>query len=132
VLGNAETVSLEGKFDTVVSSYLAKYVDLNRLLGNVAHHIKPGGTFIAHDFRLPTNRLYRLAWQHYSRAINSVGGALLPRWRTVFDGGLTNLIRESRWFDLLPEALSEYGFVDVQKKLLSFECAVLVWARKES
>jgi demethylmenaquinone methyltransferase/2-methoxy-6-polyprenyl-1,4-benzoquinol methylase len=132
MLGNAETLSLEGEFDTVVSSYLAKYVDSGRLLSNVAHHINPGGTFIAHDFNLPTNRVCQFAWQHYNRAINSVGGALFPRWRTVFDGGLAGLIRESRWFDLLPEALSEHGFVDVQRKLLSFECAGLVWARKKS
>ena len=132
VLGNAETLSLEGEFDTVVSSYLAKYVDLGRLLGNVAHHIKPGGTFIAHDFSLPTKRVYRFTWQHYNRVISSVGGALFPRWRTVFDGGLASLIRESRWFDLLPEALSEYGFVDVKRKALSFGCAGLVWARKKS
>jgi demethylmenaquinone methyltransferase / 2-methoxy-6-polyprenyl-1,4-benzoquinol methylase len=132
ILGNAETLSLEGEFDTVVSSYLAKYVDSSRLLGNIAHHIRPGGTFIAHDFNLPTNRVYRSAWQNYNRAINSVGGRLFPQWRTVFDGGLASLIRESRWFDLLPMALSEYGFLDVQRKRLSLECAGLVWARKKS
>ena len=47
MLGNAETVSLEGEFDAVVSSYLIKYVDADLLLNNTTPHLRRGGAFIA-------------------------------------------------------------------------------------
>jgi ubiquinone/menaquinone biosynthesis C-methylase UbiE len=130
ILGNAETVSLEGEFDVVVSSYLAKYVDADFLLHNVEPHLRSGGVFIAHDFTLPINPLYLYSWSLYTWTMNRVGSILFPEWHTVFDEGLTGLIRKTRWYDLFAETLMEYGFEGVQSKRLSFETAGLVWAKK--
>jgi demethylmenaquinone methyltransferase/2-methoxy-6-polyprenyl-1,4-benzoquinol methylase len=130
MLGNAETVPLEGEFDAVVSSYLAKYVDADRLLGNITPHLKRDGIFIAHDFTLPTNPLYLSAWQTYAWAMNRVGPVLYPEFHTVFEDGLTGLIRRTRWFDALMETLRGHGFEGIHRKRLSFETAGLVWATK--
>ena len=78
ILGNAETISLEGEFDVVVSSYLAKYVDPDMLIGNVTPHLRKGGVFIAHDFILPTNGLYLASWIAYTWAMDRVGPVLFP------------------------------------------------------
>lgn len=130
ILGNAETVALEGKFDVAVSSYLAKYVDLDALIGNVTPHLKRGGVFIAHDFILPMNPLYLAGWNAYTWAMNRIGPILFAEMRTVFDDGLTGLIRGTRWFDELAETLRNHGYKDICSRRLSFESAGLVWATR--
>lgn len=130
ILGNAETVPLEGEFDAIVSSYLAKYVDPDLLVGNVTPHLRRGGTFIAHDFLLPTNPLFLSSWLTYTRAMNRIGPVLFPEWRTAFDDGLTGLMRRTRWLDALVETLDRHGYDEVRSKRLSFETAGLVWATK--
>lgn len=130
VLGNAETVHLGGEFDAVVSSYLAKYVDPDRFLDNITPHLKRGGAFIAHDFTLPANPVYRAGWYAYTRAMNRVGSVLLPGWDAVFDDGLTGLIHRTRWLDDLTDALRRHGYADIHSKRLSFETAGLVWTTR--
>ena len=130
VLGNAETVALEGEFDIVVSSYLAKYVDLDLLMSNVTPHLRRGGTFIAHDFILPTNSIFKTSWLAYTWAMNRIGPVLFPEFHTVFDDGLTGLIRRTRWPDDLMGALRKYGYMAIYYRRLSFETAGLVWATK--
>lgn len=129
VLGNAETVSLEGEFDVVVSSYLAKYVDPEMLIGNVTPHLRRGGAFIAHDFTLPTNPLYLASWMAYTRAMNHIGPVLYPEWHTAFDGGF-RLVRRTRWPDAFIKTLRRYGYEGIQSKRLSLETAGLVWATR--
>ncbi len=130
ILGNAETVALEGEFDVVVSSYLAKYVDPDVLVSNVTPHLRKGGGFIVHDFILPTNRLYLASWSTYTWAMNRVGPVLFPDWHTVFDDGLTGLIRRTSWLDSFMETLRKYDYDGIHRRRLSFETACLIWATK--
>lgn len=130
ILGNAETADLQGEFDLVVSSYLAKYVDPCVLLDNVGPHLRRGGVFIAHDFTLPINPLYNSSWSIYTWVMNRVGSILYPEWKTVFDEGLTSLIRKTHWCDQFVDALKEHGYEGVHSRRLSFETAGLVWANK--
>lgn len=129
ILGNAETVALEGEFDAVVSSYLAKYVDPDLLVSNVTPHLRRGGAFIAHDFTLPTNPLYRASWLAYTWTMNHIGPVLYPEWHTAFNGGF-GLVHRTRWLDAFPETLSKYGYDAIHRRRLSFETAGLVWATK--
>ena len=129
ILGNAETVALEGEFDVIVSSYLVKYVDPYMLVNNVAPRLRKGGTFIAHDFILPANPIFLASWLTYTWAMNRIGPVLFPEWRTVFDDELTGLIRRTRWPDTLVEALKKNGFDEIHSRRLSFETAGLVWAK---
>ncbi len=128
--GDAETVRLEGEFDAVVSSYLAKYVDPGLLLRNVSPHLRSGGVFVVHDFTLPGNGFFRAAWSLYNRVMNLLGGRLFPEWRGVFDSNLTNLIRRTGWFDTFPMELERNGFYEIRRKSLSFGSAGLIWAKK--
>lgn len=128
MLGNAETVSLEGEFDAVVSSYLIKYVDADLLLNNTTPHLRRGGAFIAHDFTLPTDPIYLNSWRAYTWAINRIGPMLFPEFRTVFDDGLTGLLRRTRWPDDVMRALRDHGYEEVRYRRLSFQTAGLVSA----
>ncbi len=129
ILGNAESIALEGEFDVVASSYLAKYVDPEMLVSNVTPHLRHGGTFIVHDFILPTNPLYLASWLAYTWAMNHVGPVLFPEWDTAFNGGF-GLIRRTRWLDTFQETLRVHGYEGIHARRLSFETAGLVWATK--
>lgn len=130
ILGNAETVHLDGEFDMVVSSYLAKYVDPELLVGNVTPHLRKGGSFIAHDFLLPTRPFFLASWYAYAWVMNRLGPVLFPEWHTAFDDGLTSLIRRTRWLDSFKETLRNFGFDGIQSRQLTFETAGLVWATR--
>ncbi|WP_019176998.1 class I SAM-dependent methyltransferase [Methanomassiliicoccus luminyensis] len=129
-LGNAETVALDGEFDAAISSYLAKYVDPDALLDNIGPRLRKGGMFIAHDFILPTKPVYLAGWNAYTRAMNRVGPALFIGFRTVFDDGLTSLIRRTDWFDAFAKALERHDYADIHARRLSFETAGIIWATK--
>jgi ubiquinone/menaquinone biosynthesis C-methylase UbiE len=130
ILGNAETVPLDGEFDVIASSYLAKYVDPDLLMSNVTPHLRKGGIFIAHDFIPPTNPLYLASWIVYTQAINHFGPIILPEWHTAFAGGF-ELVRRTRWLDTFPETLGKYGYEGIHTRRLSFQTACLIWATKK-
>jgi len=129
VLGNAETVELEGEFDVVASSYLAKYVDPDLLVSNVTPHLRRGGTFVAHDFTMPTNPLYLALWMAYTQAIHRIGPVLLTEWHEAFASGF-ELVIKTQWLDTFPEVLREHGYGGIHVRSLSFGTAGLVWATK--
>ena len=131
ILGNAEEVKLDGQFDTVVSSYIPKYVDPDILLANISPHIRTGGVIVLHDFTLPPNVIARSIWSAYNRVMNFIGIRLFPEWKEVFDAALTRLIHETCWFDTFPEALARHGFANIQKKHLSLGSAGIIWAVKK-
>jgi demethylmenaquinone methyltransferase/2-methoxy-6-polyprenyl-1,4-benzoquinol methylase len=115
-----------------VSSYLPKYVDPDRLLAHAAPHVKAGGVLVVHDFTLPPSRLVRTLWNTYTRAMNFIGRRFFPEWRVVFDGGLTQLIRRTDWFETWPAALERHGFDHVHRTYLTLGCSGLVWATKSA
>lgn len=131
ILGNAENVTLDGEFDAVVSGYIPKYVDPELLLKNISPHVKSRGVIVLHDFTLPQNRFARLIWSMYNQVMNFIGIRLFPEWKEVFDSGLTNLIRETRWFESFPLAMKNHGFTNIQKKYLTFGSAGIIWAVKK-
>ncbi len=131
ILGNAEDVKLSGPFDTVVSSYIPKYVDPDILLTNISPYILSGGAIVLHDFTLPPNFIARFFWSIYNRVMNFIGIRLFPEWKEVFDAGLTRLIRETRWFDTFPDALARHGYANIQKRYLSLGSAGIIWATKK-
>jgi demethylmenaquinone methyltransferase/2-methoxy-6-polyprenyl-1,4-benzoquinol methylase len=98
----------DGAFDAVVSSYLAKYVDLQALAGECWRVLAPGGTAVFHDFTCPENPAMYGLWRLYF-AILRVAGVFARPWKGVFCD-LDRVICESRWTDGLEEALEEHGF----------------------
>jgi demethylmenaquinone methyltransferase/2-methoxy-6-polyprenyl-1,4-benzoquinol methylase len=130
ILGNAENVILDGQFDAIVSSYIPKYVDPELLMKNILPHVRSGGVIVLHDFTLPPNNFARAIWSGYNLCMNFAGIRLFPEWKEVFDAGLTNLIRETRWFETFPRVLENNGFTEIQKEYLSFGSSGIIWAKK--
>jgi len=51
--------------DAIISSYLAKYADLEVLTANAAAMLKPGGILLMHEFTFPSNPTIALLWELY-------------------------------------------------------------------
>jgi demethylmenaquinone methyltransferase/2-methoxy-6-polyprenyl-1,4-benzoquinol methylase len=128
-LSRAEDYQASEPFDCIASSYLAKYADLPRLVRNCRGMLKEGGVLVTHDFILPPRRSLLALWRLYFRALQLVGGALLPSWNEITHG-LPKLIEETRWLAELQEALAENGFRDVRTEYLTAYGSAIVSARR--
>ena len=85
-LGRAEEFASPERFDAIVSSYLAKYADLEALVGRARTLLEPGGRLVTHDFTYPSNLQAERLWRLQFRVIQSVCGLLWPAWRSAFAG----------------------------------------------
>ena len=128
-LSRAEDYRAAEPFDCIASSYLAKYADLPRLVRNCRGMLKEGGVLVTHDFILPPRGSLLALWRLYFRALQLVGGVLLPSWNEIYHG-LPRLIEETRWLDELQHALAENRFRDVRTEYLTAYGSAIVLARK--
>ena len=129
ILGRAEDIRLDGTFDCVVSSYLAKYADLAVLVSNAAGMLKEGGILVMHDFTYPPNRAFLALWLLYFTLLRTVGGRIYPEWRPAFNG-LPELLRKSAWVDDLCSLLRRHAFSAIAVESLTFGTAAIVAAQK--
>jgi demethylmenaquinone methyltransferase/2-methoxy-6-polyprenyl-1,4-benzoquinol methylase len=127
--GTAEVLPYrDSQFDAVVSSYLAKYVDIRNVVRECERVLRPGGIVVFHDFTLPSRTMMRLLWQFYFRVL-TVTGLFMPPWRTVFRE-LEGVIERSRWEEKTLEALKEFGFVKVTLRYYTGGTAAIISAEK--
>ncbi|MEM5787138.1 MAG: class I SAM-dependent methyltransferase [Syntrophobacteraceae bacterium] len=129
VLGRAEEVFLEGSFDCITSSYLAKYAETDRWVRNCKRMLRDGGLLIAHDFTYPPNPYFAALWEYYFRIMQTVGSWRYPEWRTVFFE-LPELLRRTKWVPELRESLAMHGFSDISLEFRTFGSSAIITARK--
>ncbi|HZM35029.1 MAG TPA: class I SAM-dependent methyltransferase [Burkholderiales bacterium] len=128
-LSRAEDYRAAEPFDCIVSSYLAKYAELPRLVPACRAMLKDGGRILMHDFTFPPGRVRIALFRVYFKALQSIGGALLPQWREIYYG-LPGLIEQTRWLPELQAALRAAGFRDVRVEHLTLYGSAIVSARK--
>lgn len=129
VQSRAEDYASDRPFDCIVSSYLAKYADLETLTRNCKAMLEPGGILIMHDFTYPPKPYLVRIWRLHFRALQLLGTPLLPKWREIFFG-LPDLIAGTRWCDDLKEALETNGFEDIHFRALTLYGSTLATARR--
>jgi len=129
VLSRAEDYRSAQPFDCIASSYLAKYADLARLIPQCREMLHDGGVLLMHDFILPPRRALVTLWRVYFRALQTIGGALLPAWREIYYG-LPTLIERTRWLPELQALLAQHGFRDIRVEYLTAYGSAIVTARK--
>ena len=131
ILGRAEDVVLEqGAFDCITSSYLAKYVEIDRLVANARGMLRKGGVLIMHELTCPANPVYALLWKLNFKFLQTFGAWKYPEWETAFRE-LPVMLRETKWVEELPKALKANNFSDINIKSLAFDASAIVTARKE-
>jgi len=131
ILGRAEDVLLEENFDCVTSSYLAKYVELERLIRNLKKMLRNGGILVMHDFTYPRNRAVAGVWEFYFRLLQTAGDWKYPQWREVYHS-LPGFLREANWVPELIRILRQNAFSEIHTRSLTFGTSAIVTARKAS
>ncbi len=115
-------------FDAIVSSYLAKYADLDVLTANAASMLKPGGLLLMHEFTYPSNPIIAFVWELYFPILQWIPSVQLRQWREAFRG-LPKLLRETTWVADLRHAMQQNGFTDIHTESLSMGTAAIVTGR---
>jgi len=129
ILGRAEDVLLEDKFDCITSSYLAKYADLEVLIQNIKQMLRDGGRLIMHDFTYPRNRAFAKIWEFYFKLLQTIGEWKYPQWQEIYYG-LPELLRETKWIPELVNILAEKGLSDIHVQYFTLGTSAIVTARK--
>ena len=129
VLSRAEEYSSTEAFDCIVSSYLAKYVNLPVVTRNAKMMLKESGLLLMHDFTYPPKKFLVRVWRIYFKLLQMVGTPLFPAWREIFHG-LPGLIEQTRWCAELKSTLHENAFRDIHMRYLTLYGSALITARK--
>lgn len=126
--GTAEVLPYRNEsFDAVASSYLAKYVDVHRVVDECWRVLRPGGVAVFHDFTYP-NGIMRGLWNAHF-AVLRLAGRFAASWRTVFDQ-LDDIIENSDWVNQVTGTLHERGFRNVGCGYYTASTAAIVSAEK--
>jgi demethylmenaquinone methyltransferase/2-methoxy-6-polyprenyl-1,4-benzoquinol methylase len=114
-------------FDAVASSYLAKYVDIQRVVDECWRVLSPGGVIVFHDFTYPAGIMRGLWNAHF--ALLRLAGRFVTSWRAVFEQ-LDDVIKNSNWPDQTINALHIRGFRNVDCRYYTAGTAAIVSAEK--
>jgi demethylmenaquinone methyltransferase / 2-methoxy-6-polyprenyl-1,4-benzoquinol methylase len=126
--GTAEILPYRNEsFDAVASSYLAKYVEVQRVVDECWRVIKPSGVVVFHDFTYPNGVMSSL-WNAYF-AILRLSGSFLVSWKAVF-GQLDKVIKKSDWVGWTIAALQARGFQNVKCKYYTAGTVAILSAEK--
>ncbi len=125
VLCRAEDFDSTCEFDCITSSYLAKYADLPRLVGNCRGMLKPGGLFMMHDFTFPPQPWLVMIWRFYFLAMRNTVARAFPAWKEIYRG-LPQLIEETRWLTTLQAELARHGFSRLTLEYLTLYGSAIV------
>ena len=129
VNANAEMLPFRNRScDCIVSSYLAKYVDIDKLVTEINRVIIPNGIVVFHDFSYPRNKVIRIGWKLHFKMLCAVG-LIVASWRHVFSE-LDQLIENSKWSEEVLASLRSHGFVDINSVYFTFGTSNMIVAKK--
>jgi len=117
-----------GIFDAILSSYLAKYVDLRTVVREHWRLLKNGGLVVFHDFTLPKREFVRQIWNSYFRLLNQIG-RIVKNWRIVLSE-LNDVIAQSEWVKNLVRELQQVGFESIHCKYYTWGTSAIVTGLK--
>jgi demethylmenaquinone methyltransferase / 2-methoxy-6-polyprenyl-1,4-benzoquinol methylase len=127
--GTAEMLPYKDEcFDSITSSYLAKYVDVKIMVDECWRILRHNGIIVFHDFTYPTNNLFQKLWNTYFMILK-ITGYSLKSWLTVFKE-LDTLVQTSDWVEHTIESLNQRGFKNVFCKYYTFGTAAIISAIK--
>lgn len=118
----------EESFDSVTSSYLAKYVDVVRVVKECWRVLKHDGVLVFHDFTYPSNFLARNFWNAYFMILRSAS-KMTSSWAPVFQE-LDQVVKMSNWTRQTINALEDKGFKNIFLTLHTMNTAAIVSANK--
>src|ERR687886_31397 len=115
-------------FNAIVSSYLAKYVDIGRLIEECWRILKHNGIIVFHDFTYPENLVFRKLWNAYFLVLQ-IFGKFSSSWRVVFRD-LDKVIRNTKWVEEMMYILQHAGFKSVSCTFYTMRTSAIISAKK--
>jgi demethylmenaquinone methyltransferase/2-methoxy-6-polyprenyl-1,4-benzoquinol methylase len=126
--GTAEVLPYRDEsFDAMVSSYLSKYVDIQKVIDECWRVLRPGGIVVFHDFTYPRGLICNL-WNLYFELLRLAGRFVTP-WKVVF-GQLDDVIKKSDWVDRAIYALRNRKFHNVNCRFYTAGTSAIVSAER--
>ena len=95
----------------------------------VGVELRDDGVLVMYDFIYPPKRALVAIWRLYFKALQTIGGVLLPSWREIYYG-LPELIERSHWLRELQALLMQHRFRDIRVQYLTAYGSAIVSARK--
>lgn len=127
--GTAELLPYrEQSFDSVTSSYMAKYVDVGLVVKECWRVLKHKGILVFHDFTYPSNSLVRSLWNAYFRILRSAAKRI-SSWAPVFQE-LDRVVKTSNWLGQTIQALQDNGFKNICFTFYTMDTAAIVSGNK--
>jgi demethylmenaquinone methyltransferase/2-methoxy-6-polyprenyl-1,4-benzoquinol methylase len=128
VQGTAEVLPyLDESFDSVVSSYLAKYVNVHKVVYECWRVLRPGGIVIFHDFTYPRGVIRSLWNMHFG--LLRLAGRFIGSWKVVFED-LDDVIKESDWVNQTIISLRDRKFQNVGCRYYTGGTSAMISAEK--
>jgi demethylmenaquinone methyltransferase / 2-methoxy-6-polyprenyl-1,4-benzoquinol methylase len=118
----------EQSFDSITSSYLAKYVDIEKVVNECWRVLKHRGVVVFHDFTYPSNSFARNLWHGYFRILRSAAKTI-STWALVFQE-LDKVIKMSNWPEQTIQALEGTGFKNISFRFYTMKTSAIVSAEK--
>ena len=116
-------------FDSIVSSYLAKYIDIETVVQESWRVLKHDGVIVFHDFTVPSDPVVEKFWKFHFQVLR-LSGKLLKEWAPTFDRLDTLIFKSDPWPDNTVRYLRKAGFVKSFCKRHSLGTSAIVYARK--
>jgi len=113
VNGDAENLPfLDESFNSVISCYVAKYVDLEKFADEIARITKPGATVILYDFVRPRGALAPFLELYVRGGMRAVGVLLgLARRDSAFTfNNLPEIVDGAIWDTTIEQVMESKGF----------------------
>jgi demethylmenaquinone methyltransferase / 2-methoxy-6-polyprenyl-1,4-benzoquinol methylase len=127
--GTAESLPYRDQsFDSITSSYLAKYIDTERVVTECWRVLKHKGVVVFHDFTYPSNPMARSLWNVYFKILRSAAKTI-NSWAPVFQE-LNRVVKMSKWLGQTVQALEGSGFKNVSFRFYTMRTSAIVSANK--
>lgn len=122
-------------FDAITFTYLLRYVaDPAATLSELNRVVRPGGCVANLEFAVPTNPVWRAAWEVFTRAVLPVAGLLTGgrEWYEVgrFLGPSISTFYRRYPVSWLQSAWRDAGLEAVTSRRMSLGGGLVMWARK--
>ena len=116
-------------FDSIVSSYLAKYIDVETVVQECWRVLRHDGNIVFHDFTFPRNPLVKKLWKFHF-VLLKFSGHLLKEWAPTFERLDKLICKTNAWPDDTILCLKKTGFVGISCKYHTLGTCAIVCARK--
>jgi demethylmenaquinone methyltransferase/2-methoxy-6-polyprenyl-1,4-benzoquinol methylase len=119
-------------FDVVLSCYLPKYCNAQRLVGEIGRVLSPGGTLIAYDFTRPRGA-FAPVHAFYVYGVLELLAAIARRTIREVEytfARLPGIVKKTNWVEDWLGRLGRRQFEQVGAKALTGGVVTVVWARR--